>query len=400
MPRKLILPLLITSTSALAGGMSSSGTGDIVTMEHNPWFIGDQRVAYCVQTSADISLDEPAAREEIKAAIADWTAMLRATRPQLLTWAAPATEFVETACSSATDLTFKIGVFDQDIEDDLRHMAAQTIGYAQMRRFDWVSGRAQGDIWLVPDLGARRFTGDAVPRFWSHAGALYSVVLHELGHIFGFRHGRQGFMAAGYPAEVVSGRGDRLDTRGNAVRASAFELTLAGWVDELSGESPTHASAPVVEFCGRIAFDAGYDVVADVLGFPKSPLYLACLQRQTAPRRLQLRILDAAGSLLGNLPIAVSRLETTSFGITGFYRHAGPPVADGMDGPFSEVHPLSFVDDYDIFAITRVNGRDVPLLVTGDTLRAALTFVVESGADGILYHSLVIDWVSGASSTR
>ncbi len=199
-------------TKGLAGGMTSSG-GELVVSEDNPWFVGGRPVSYCIVRGEAFSLPESVARVQVVAALQDWVFALAQLGPRPTPRPLADGElknltlqFFEEPCGAQTELTFRLGAADRDVDDALRQHARFTLALALHAGIDEHTGRAgRAQIWLVPDQGPNAYAGPdgGSPRIWSRPAVVRNVLLHELGHLFGLPHMDAGFMHKNFPAEAV-----------------------------------------------------------------------------------------------------------------------------------------------------------------------------------------------------
>ncbi|MGE0174965.1 MAG: hypothetical protein AB7T49_19385 [Oligoflexales bacterium] len=197
--------LVLFEQFALAGGITSSG-GEFITTEKNPWFIGSEPVRYCVQISSDFSNSN--ADRIVRDALLDWSQTIQALKPRAISKLGGktlSTKFAEVACEQA-ELEFRLGTIDQDIEDNLKHHARYTIGFAWLKDYDDSIGRAKkGIIWLTPDQGPKAYSGPASQeKFWSKDHTFQTVLTHEIGHLYGFDHLEFGVMDASIPNTALT----------------------------------------------------------------------------------------------------------------------------------------------------------------------------------------------------
>jgi hypothetical protein len=195
--------MLVTS-QATAGSVSSGG-GKFIGTEFNPWFLQNVNVVnYCVDV--DPSSFRPGrekARQAVSFAINKWVSSFSErmiTDPFYIEGELEpygdvrlATQrFVEVDCGASVkkDLRFQFGTLTADQEKHLPNFK-KYIGVAVRTAYDAKLLKGSGFIYIAADSGPNRPAEpdyDADP--WSPDGnsILKTVLLHELGHIFGMRH--------------------------------------------------------------------------------------------------------------------------------------------------------------------------------------------------------------------
>ncbi len=407
----LFLLALVCSFEASADGISSSGTGSVETFETNPWFIGDDVVNYCVQTSDGISLDGIRVQQVVRSAIEDWVSTLKSVKPEYTGLQLPdgkrktlSTRFSPQACDETTDLVFKIGVFDAQVEQDLAHLPVRTIGFAQMLQFQHKSGRARGYIWITPDQGPRKYIdGEG---FWKRDNALYAVLLHELGHVFGIKHqsrslgsaNYESLMSADYPQSVLKSDGNR-NWNGTIRPVTSKELFLSSWVrlnswDRLSARP---------QYCGEIRKNFSENIldVDKLLKLTPNhkapegvyPLYYACLIREglnsgdgSIPVRLV--ILEPSGLVHKEYWISPRTVDFDDTEVLGRYTDY---ILDGAPRPVGNTpyrHTYLFtVNNYRVVGKTIIDNHKAAVLIEGNGLTSKVTFFIDGEST-----NFNIDW--------
>lgn len=199
----LSILLLLTNHISLAGSVSSGG-GKLIGTEYNPWFLENTAtVQYCI--NIDPSAFKPSRTETTKAvefAIKKWQSTFQEAmitdpfyRPGEI---APfdnirlATQrFIEVECSEDNlDLKFQFGSLTDAQKLQIPDYKSY-VGVAVRSEYDIKRLRASGFIYIAADTGQHRpSVKDFAIDPWSAAdnAILKTVLIHELGHVFGLRH--------------------------------------------------------------------------------------------------------------------------------------------------------------------------------------------------------------------
>jgi hypothetical protein len=214
--------LLITITSLVGIGWGSfsqagwnSGGGELFSDAQNPWFVENTReVKYCIEIDeTNFGADFNQVRRNVAAAFGYWRDHF-ARRPTnaingLLNIRIGTQTFLESVCTEDIDIKFQAGTLTSDQSDFLRN-PRQVIASAVRTEYDTVNLRGRGFIYVSPEYGPLALAGigsssgyKILPRRWSHARGkvLEQVLIHELGHVFGFRHADHSHIMASWAPE-------------------------------------------------------------------------------------------------------------------------------------------------------------------------------------------------------
>ena len=222
----------VNRTEQVPEGGATSGGGYVYGYEANPWFLANTKeVTYCVDVDeANFGLSKSRSTEIIRLAIAQWqSALQQATYSTIKSWdfdlgLTPSVplepsekielgtqNFTEVSCAGeAIDLRFQLGTLSAkqltNIGNPRKYVAS-----AVQTGYDEVNMRGQGFIYVAPEIGPLRPDDkNAAGKFWSEIEGIpfQGVVLHELGHVFGFSHhaDHHMLMSQEFPQELVSAK--------------------------------------------------------------------------------------------------------------------------------------------------------------------------------------------------
>lgn len=287
----MLLKMLLASFAALipfvASAVSSVGNGaGAILTEENPWFVGSAPVRYCVEMKESPErISRESAKSEIRAAIADWKRTLKTLKLSpigqynglmVLTGNNVTTEFTEVACLQNPELKFLLGVSDERVDKVSSQADTQLSGLALRLSYDVKTGRGRGLVWINGAMLARR---DVVTST-ENKDRFFNIVLHELGHVFGFQHRHAGVMSSDNEAF-----GSPLQ---NSARLTSYALARLDWVE--NGE----------KVCGTLITND--DTLKDLFDIEHDMLSSARGCVNTKPRNamvIELEILSAQNKSLG-----------------------------------------------------------------------------------------------------
>lgn len=189
---------------AFAGEVNNAG--ELTRDQDNVWFVGDDPVKYCIDSDPNFGFDRDGLRDLVREALADWAAFFRryglnqaafgvggtlsGSFPDGLRRKLSLTFHESTNCNRAeAPLLLTFGTTPAPITPSLA-AAPNEVGAAIRTAYDHLTYRAQGYIWIksspTADVGE---AGRAGFSWGLHRSALKHLLLHELGHVFGMRHG-------------------------------------------------------------------------------------------------------------------------------------------------------------------------------------------------------------------
>lgn len=212
--RCVLLSFFLVS-SAWAGSWGSSGSGEFMRDQHNPWFVkGMTEVRYCLEMDQQgISASPDKIRSLSEKAINYWKDEFTShnnvievgTQTFTLTNNFPAEK-----CKGDEDLKIQFG-YGTLSPDQLKEFQDHDenpqnyVGIAIRTAYDKVTLRGKGFVFISSDRGSHSYnSGNGISKdLWNHDGLLFRVLQHEMGHVFGVAHTDNGFMAADFPENMV-----------------------------------------------------------------------------------------------------------------------------------------------------------------------------------------------------
>ena len=296
------------------GGIIDGNTGELITTEYNPWFLGKETVSYCLASGEDFSLPKAEAARAIKSAFETWSHVFTLLQkygsvpsdfdlPPEIFPLEIASSFMEVECDKNPPLVFKLGLIDKDVSVILPFTATHTIGFAKRTSYNEKTGQGRGFIWVTPDQGDSRYQGgDAAPGFWKHPHRFQNVIAHEIGHVLGFNHVPGTVMDARLPAAIVVSPENWL-----------WDGSEFSWMREFPGD-----------FCGTLAFSENAALSkklfdqGDVEGMTLCTKYAPGIGGQSDKYALELSLKRDA-DILQTLVVDVSIAENEKKTVTGQY---------------------------------------------------------------------------------
>lgn len=222
------------------GGVSSNGGASLLDAD-NPWFLGDGSVTYCIN-SQNFSVNNVILESLVKNSIDDWVSTIKDLKgnepkynfPDGVKRGMSIQYTYQDSCSDTTQLRFEFGS-DRKASWGPGY---NKIGEALRTPIDLNNGNTTGVVWISPDMGQQRILQEC-DSYWSllDKNPLSNILMHELGHVFGFRHSTMPFahfMNEDAPGKILgwvtgeclskdqSGRGEQVTSQIFVDRLSFF----------------------------------------------------------------------------------------------------------------------------------------------------------------------------------
>ncbi len=202
--------LAATASMDMAGGGWTGGGGLIAKDSNNPWWVKNTRdVNVCVEIDEEnFGISAARAMEIAQGSIAWWTSNLAGEKD--LTGIGTQTFHVTSECNAQTDLRIQFGVLSSQQQAQWKQSVAeppqQYAGIAIRTEYDKIQMRGKGFIYLSPQKGSLQLDLAAyqTPNPWSFGnGRLAAIILmHELGHVFGYQHGSALLMSPNFIDDI------------------------------------------------------------------------------------------------------------------------------------------------------------------------------------------------------
>lgn len=191
--RKSIFNVFITlylSSSCLAGGFISNG-GDYLKTQNNPWFLGTEKISYCITNSTDYPLNQSELEGLVSESLNDWKSFFAKYRLDNLVIGSPfykgsfadqlpkhiSMNFeLATTCdyTVANHIQFLFGKTNPEVEKAVEQRAHLSVGISLRQDYNHTTFKNNGYVWIK--------------KFSNERNKIKHILLHELGHVFGLKH--------------------------------------------------------------------------------------------------------------------------------------------------------------------------------------------------------------------
>lgn len=210
---------LFISTKIFAGNGWGASGGSFMKDLANPWFISNTEfISYCiVLNEKEISVEKASIRKAIVNAFSYWKEQFK-----YASYGFSAEKFIKTGfqtpiekdcprgpkeIDSSIDLVFQFGKLSRkQKKDPVFQGILKVIGVAIRTDYDKKLLKGRGFIYVNPDRGPNSVKDETVENdYLSKGNVLLSILIHELGHVFGIRHHGSKFdvMGEGFLANII-----------------------------------------------------------------------------------------------------------------------------------------------------------------------------------------------------
>jgi len=259
---KEIVQLLIGSTIVFSAAQTqagwSSGGGELIRDKNNPWFIQNTKtVKYCIQIDEkNFGQTREQVSTRVRNAFEFWKKQLRDldymsfTEPKI---DLGTQDFQEIKCSKEADIQFQFGVLTTEQKQRIGD-TSDIIGLTVRTDYDRVYLKGKGFIYFAPQSGPLKPTSkDVAQNMWSSGtgAAIYQLIIHELGHVFGIQHTNDIYLMREDFAEELVSRKKMSITQDDyfendfSKKMKMFKFFRGGYRDFLVSTSSCMVSVPI-----------------------------------------------------------------------------------------------------------------------------------------------------------
>lgn len=175
--------LFIINVPLYGGDMDSAGGFLESVKDKSAWFVDSKRtIEACLEWSSDFGAHPSEIKAQAEDSFKTWTSYLSKKKSKNRGPAPQARALnVELTCQGNEDLVFYLGVENDLIKKEMKKYN-RPFALSIKTDFNPKNRWGKGIIWLVSDKKYSMQSG------WSISNRLYSVLLHEWGHVFGVPH--------------------------------------------------------------------------------------------------------------------------------------------------------------------------------------------------------------------
>lgn len=247
-----VIGSFLLATTVYAGHELDNGVENYLADNSHAWFTGTRTVNYCYLMGENFGVGAAVVEREIEASVATWRDYFEIKGLPVdneieknemggkTVERGYATQFRLQACDGRQDLTFYFGSNSAETLP-FRENQKKSLALAEMTQFDEASGWGRGFIWVSPT----GHISEGYPN-WSVSPLLRSILLHELGHVYGARHAKGTIMSEqlsdgirlvslGSRSEALKARLIRIDGSFELTKGVKESLDLEGADEEVYG---------------------------------------------------------------------------------------------------------------------------------------------------------------------
>jgi Putative peptidase family len=159
---------------------------------NSAWFLGDAPIKYCIEVDSEkLGIQASEAEQSLQRALSAWKKYLKTRieytgKPKQNSSGSGFKEpyvsvdfSFDAACEEKTDLRFLFATSSPEINKALKRFVNPN-AYALRTQYSLNAGRGKGFVWVAPS-GTNKID-------WKKPKVLQTVLMHEIGHIFGIGH--------------------------------------------------------------------------------------------------------------------------------------------------------------------------------------------------------------------
>jgi hypothetical protein len=198
------LALMLAAAPALAGGTGGRGGADTVPIgSESAWFVGERPVKYCLERHPAFPFGESELLDTVKKAIETWRKYALDKQAWSARFSDPAGLFSisyehQGPCDGKENLKFAFGTSDAETAA-ARSRYVDPSAFPELLKRGEGGSHGKGYIWVAPSGSAPR----EAPVDWTRPNALFGILLHEIGHVFGCSHVDDTIMTENLPILIT-----------------------------------------------------------------------------------------------------------------------------------------------------------------------------------------------------
>ncbi len=351
----IFICFFLTIQTALGANKKNSGNGWVSSGgDHIPsnhaWFSGNKRISYCIILNPRYSKSSTEIKEYISKSSQIWKNYFNQkvfknypNKEHL-----PQFDFEFVECDSSTEVRFYFDVKDEDVDQAMKKYN-DPMAFSVLKEYDYKTNRGKGFLWFSDLFKADKDLNQE---------SLNSIILHELGHIYGIGHVKDTIMDENI-AYTIKTSGSMAGYPTNFPYMNNLLLSI-------DQQRPLYFNYyEHFNYTGHVPFDLlnpetiykkQVEIISGIFNRPINGAVKANFINQSNWANFQLILSDFSGSASINIKIASDGTK-----------QKGPEIFRvlGLDSEGKEFDHSVHSEYYEIFgSITLQNGKTYSLILT------------------------------------
>ncbi|MBL7671459.1 MAG: hypothetical protein JNM39_13320 [Bdellovibrionaceae bacterium] len=175
--------IVLFSLNSYSGGVVSNGADHLKKAQ--TWFLGNAAISACIERGSDYVLSQKEVTEIVQQSFAQWKLYVESKQLKDA-WPKnqPFLNFnlkLKPSCQGNESITFFFGVKNARVTESLKNYS-DPMGFVNLESFDRTKGLGKGFMWID------NIDKDHKSFLWNEYQQILSLVVHEVGHIYGCDH--------------------------------------------------------------------------------------------------------------------------------------------------------------------------------------------------------------------